>query len=150
MQIDDSVRGLVERGRIGDVLTTVFVATDSRDWERVRGCFAPKVLLDMTSLTGGEPVSMSPEEIAAGWEAGLQPVESVHHQFGNLLVNCRGSEADASCYGIAYHFRRTASGRNTRIFVGSYDFHFQLIDGEWKIDLFRFNLKFLDGNLELT
>jgi hypothetical protein len=34
------------------------------------------------------------------------------------------------------------------VFVGGYDFHL-LQDGEWRIDLFRFNLKFIDGNVEL-
>lgn len=44
---------------------------------------------------------------------------------------------------------RTYSGRNTRVFVGSYDFHLQLRDAGWRIDLFRFKVKFVDGNLEL-
>lgn len=45
--------------------------------------------------------------------------------------------------------RRVASGRNTRAFVGSYDFHPAREDGSWRIDQFRFNLQYLDGNLEL-
>ena len=60
-----------------------------------------------------------------------------------------GVEANAFCYGIAYHYRRTKSGRNTRVFVGSYDFHLVLVHTEWKINRFRFNAKFIDGNLEL-
>jgi hypothetical protein len=33
--------------------------------------------------------------------------------------------------------------------VGSYDFHLVRAGGAWRIDLFRFNAKFVDGNLEL-
>jgi hypothetical protein len=149
MTDDAAIRDLLERARVGDVVNTLFVATDARDWARVRACFAPEVRFDMTSLAGGTPGTMSAEEIVAGWEAGLAPIDAVHHQFGNLSVRCSGAEADASCYGIAYHYRRTASGRNTRVFVGSYDFHFRHVEGSWKIDAFRFNTKLVDGNLEL-
>ena len=146
---DAAVHALIERERIGDVVNTLFVATDARDWARVRDCFAPEVVFDMTSLAGGSPTQLSPEEIVTGWAKGLETIEAVHHQFGNLSVRCDGVIASASCYGIAYHYRRTASGRNTRIFVGSYNFHFRQRDGKWKIDLFRFKAKFVDGNLEL-
>jgi hypothetical protein len=148
MTEDAAGRDVVERDRIAEVINTLFVATDARDWPRVRGCFASQVAFDMTSLAGGQPAKMAPQEITAGWEAGLRPFESVHHQTGNLSIRCQGSEATATCYGIAYHYRRTTSGRNTRLFVGSYDFHL-VLDGQWRIDLFRFNLKFVDGNLEL-
>lgn len=146
---DAAVRELIEKSRIADVVNTLFVATDARDWERVRACFAAEVEFDMTSLAGGEPTRLTPDQIAGAWQTGLAPLESVHHQTGNLTIAWREAEATASCYGIAYHHRRTLSGRNTRMFVGSYDFHLRRRDGRWLIDLFRFNLKFVEGNLEL-
>jgi hypothetical protein len=149
MSSDAAVLELMDKDRIGEVVNTLFVATDARDWERVRGCFTEKVAFDMTSLVGGSPSVLSPAEIAAGWESGLAPIESVHHQTGNLSVRRDGGEASASCYGIAYHYRRTQSGRSTRVFVGSYDFHLQRREDGWKIDLFRFKVKFVEGNLEL-
>src|SRR5262245_16460489 len=121
MTDESAAHDLLERARIADVVTTLFVATDARAWNRVRECFAPEVWFDVTSLAGGNPAKVSAAEIVEGWEVGLRPIDSVHHQIGNLLVSCQGSEASASCYGIAYHYRRTASGRNTRVFVGSYD-----------------------------
>jgi SnoaL-like protein len=145
----DDTRRLVERGRIADVINTLFVATDARDWPRVRGCLATPVTFDMASAGAGPAAQKTPQEITAAWEAGLKPIESVHHQTGNLSIDCRETEATASCYGIAYHHRRTRSGRNTRVFVGSYDLHLRLHDGAWRIDLFRFNLKFIDGNVDL-
>jgi hypothetical protein len=144
-----AVHALIEKDRVADVIHALFVATDDRDWGRVRGCFADEVTFDMTSLGGGAPDRRTPHDLAAGWEAGLRPIEAVHHQAGNLMVEVAGTEAEASCYGIAYHHRRVRSGRNTRVFVGSYDFHLRLGDDGWRIDLFRFNLKFIDGNLDL-
>jgi hypothetical protein len=103
----------------------------------------------MTSLAGGAPVELTPRQITESWAAGLAPIEAVHHQIGNLSVRVRGSEAAASCYGIAYHYRKTRSGRNTRVFVGSYDFRLRQRAGAWTIDTFRFNAKFIDGNRDL-
>ncbi|HEX2250220.1 MAG TPA: nuclear transport factor 2 family protein, partial [Gemmatimonadales bacterium] len=68
---------------------------------------------------------------------------------GNYRVEVQADQATAFCYGIASHYRRTTSGRNTRIFVGTYDLHLRTLQGRWRIDRFRFNLKYMDGNAEL-
>jgi hypothetical protein len=146
---EKAVRDLLEKEAIAKVLNRLFLATDARDWPRVRECFADSVHFDVTSLAGGQPARLSPAEITAGWEAGLLPLDALHHQTGNLEISVSGDEATASCYGVAWHYRRTRSGRNTRVFVGSYDFHLVRADGAWRIDLLRFNSKFVDGNLEL-
>jgi len=83
------------------------------------------------------------------WDKGLKPLKAVHHQAGNYIVTVSGDQADAFCYGIASHYLPTKSGRNTRTFVGSYDFHLIKNDGVWWIDRFKFNLKYLDGNPDL-
>ena len=135
--------------RVQELITRLFVGTDRRDWAAVRRCFAPTVRFDMTSLAGGSPASLTPEQITSAWETGLAPIESVHHQAGNFLIDVRGDDATASCYGIALHYKKTASGRNVRTFVGSYDFALHYAGADWVITSFRFNLKFLDGNTEL-
>jgi hypothetical protein len=138
-----------ERDAVLDVVNRVFLGTDARDWPAVRACFAPSVLFDMTSVAGGEPARLSPDEITAGWDSGLRYVDQIHHQTGNFVVDVSGDEATVFCYGIAYHYRKTRSGRNTRTFVGSYDFELARHGATWRITLFRFRLKFMDGNLDL-
>jgi hypothetical protein len=148
--MDEQARQLAAKDAILDVVNELFLATDRRDWEAVRACFTPSVVFDMTSLAGGAPTTLTPAEIAAGWEAGLRPIEAIHHQTGNQRVRLLGEHrAAAFCYGTATHFRRRADGRNVRTFVGSYDFELAREGGTWRIALFRFNLKYLDGNLEL-
>jgi len=134
---------------ITDCIVRLFLGTDARDWTAVRACLADTVHFDMTSLAGGEPSDVPADQIVAGWTEGLAPIEHVHHQAGNFRIAVRGGEADAFCYGIALHYRRTASGRNTRTFVGSYDFKLIQSDNAWRISAFRFTLKFLDGNADL-
>lgn len=145
----DQIEQLVEKAAIVDTINTLFLATDERNWTTVRECFASQVLFDVTSMTGGKPSTLSPEEIVEGWHKGLQPLRAVHHQTGNHRVEISGREADAHCYGIAYHYLPNPTGDDTRVFVGSYDFHLVKNDDRWQIDHFKFNLKFIDGNVEL-
>ena len=143
------LEALIERERIIETINTLFIATDARDWAAVRACLAPEVLFDMTSLSGGEPQRVSAQTIIDGWEQGLRPLRAVHHQSGNFRVRVDGTRAEAFCYGIAYHYLPRASGESTRTFVGSYDFQLEQEGGRWRIGAFRFNLKFITGNLEL-
>lgn len=134
---------------IVEAITTLFIATDEKSWSAVRACFADQVLFDMSSLSGSPASMASADTIVEGWKQGLEPIEAIHHQAGNFRVAVEGNEADAFCYGIAYHYRPNVSGKNTRVFVGTYDFHLTCGWGKWRIDRMRFNAKFVDGNLEL-
>jgi SnoaL-like domain len=145
----EGVSELIEKDRIIDAINRLFICTDQRDWAGVRSVLADSVLMDMTSLIGGKPARMTGEQVAAGWEEGLRPIEAVHHQGGNYRVEINENEATGFCYGTASHYRKTRSGRNTRVFVGSYDFHLRQSAGQWRIDSFRYNLKYLDGNTSL-
>jgi 3-phenylpropionate/cinnamic acid dioxygenase small subunit len=145
----DEYAELLDKDRIIDRVNQLFIATDRRDWAAVRACFTETVHFDMTSVAGGEPAMLTPEQITAAWEQGLRPLEAIHHQAGNYRAEVRGDEATGFCYGTATHYRRTRSGRNTRTFVGSYDFEFVRRGDAWRITSFRFNLKYLDGNLDL-
>jgi hypothetical protein len=140
---------LIDKNQIIETVNRLFIYTDNRDWPRVRALFAPRVVFDMTSLGGGAPVTISPREITDGWDKGLRALEAIHHQTGNYLVEIKGDEAFVFCYGVAWHYLSNRTNRNTRTFVGSYDVHLTAGGGEWKIDKFKFNLKFIDGNPDL-
>jgi hypothetical protein len=145
----DPVANLIDRQRVEDVVTRLFVHTDERDWPKVIECFADEVLFDMKSMTGEEAKRLPAADIAQAWSVGLAPLEAVHHQVGNFLTRVEGATATSSCYGIASHFLPNKTGQNTRVFVGNYEFGLTRDDERWRIDRFKFNLKYVDGNLEL-
>ena len=143
------IENWVDRLDVEDAITRLFVATDEKDWAAVRACFTDEVLFDMSGLTGLPASRVPADQIVQGWKQGLDPIEALHHQAGNFRVRTSGNEADASCYGIAYHYRRNVSGQNTRTFVGTYDVHLFRVSDRWLIDAFRFRPKFIEGNLQL-
>jgi len=147
--MEDGVKNLLAERAIVNRINTLFIATDNRDWAMVMKCFAPEVLFDMTSLVGGGPVTLNPRQIVDDWEKGLKELQTVHHQAGNILIEIEGDRAQAFCYGIAYHYLPNPSNRNTRMFVGSYDLGLVEDAEVWRINWFKFNLKFIDGNPEL-
>jgi hypothetical protein len=143
------VATLLEKDRIVDTIVELFVQTDRRDWPAVLECFADEVWFDMSSLTGAPARATPAREIVAGWEQGLAPLRAVHHQAGNFRVNVLGDEANAFCYAIASHYLPNPSGRNTRTFVGSYELRLSKDGARWRITSFRFDVKYVDGNLAL-
>jgi hypothetical protein len=140
---------IIDRTRIIGTINQLFIGTDDRDWARVKNCLAPSVLFDMSSLGAGEPKQMTPDEIVSAWDAGLKRLKAIHHQAGNYIVRVSGAKAEAFCYGIAIHYLPNKTNMNTRTFVGSYDFELVKDGGRWMITKFKFNLKYIDGNLDL-
>ncbi len=146
---EDPLRRLLEKDAVISTLNHLFRAVDERDWDLAEACLAPHVLLDMTSLTGEEPERHTGAAIVDGWRDDLGHLRAVHHQAGNYEVDVHGENASASCYGIAYHYLPNDTDRNTRTFVGTYDFRLRKHSGSWRVDLLRYNLKFRDGNADL-
>ena len=140
---------LAAKDEIARCIHDLFIGTDQRNWPKVQGCFAGTVHFDMTSLAGGKPQQMTPKDIVRAWEAGLKPIEHLHHQTGNLQISVQGRSATAFCYGIALHHRKTKSGNDVRRFVGSYDFGLERAPRGWLVRAFRFSARFVDGNLSL-
>jgi hypothetical protein len=140
---------LLEKDKIIETITNLFVFTDNRDWENVKKCFTDNVFFDMTSTGAEKAEILMPSQITEAWNKGLIPLEAIHHQAGNYKIEVEENTANAFCYGIALHYRKTKSGKNTRTFVGSYNLHLTKIEMHWLIDSFRYNLKFIDGNPDL-
>lgn len=145
----NSLEYLLEKDKIIETINTLFICTDNRDWEVVENCFADKIHFDMTSVGAEKVEVLEPKQITKMWEEGLGSLDAIHHQAGNYKVEIRDNKAITFCYGIASHFKKNNSEKNTRTFVGSYNFHLSKIDKDWKIDSFKFNMKYVDGNINL-
>ena len=112
--------------------------------------FTVDVYFDMTSLAGGEPATLPETTITAAWEDGLKPIEAIHHQTGNVVIDVNGDNDTVNCYGKAWHYKQTQPGSNTRVFVGTYVLQLVKLAEGWRINGFTFNKKFIDGNLDLA
>lgn len=140
-----------ERELIIETVNKIFIYTDNQEWEKLQNevFVTGPVMLDMSSVGAGEPSPMKPQDICAMWEIGFNGIDQVHHQAGNYLVTINGSSADVFVYAFAVHYKKAATQGNTRTFTGSYNIGLRKTENGWRIDAFKYNLKYMDGNVEL-
>jgi hypothetical protein len=134
---------------VEDTVVRMFVATDERDWPTLESCFTDPFTLDMTSMAGGAPATVTPRQVATTWAQAFEPLDHVHHQVGNFRTSVSTSQAIVRCHGVAFHHRNKAAGVKTRIFVGTYELLLIPSMQRWQISQLTFKLKFIDGNLTL-
>lgn len=134
-----------------ELANKLFIYTDNQNWAKLLAdVFTDDVTFDMSSLGAGAARKMTAKEICDMWKAGFGGIDAVHHQSGNYLVDFTSSDsAEIFCYAIAIHFKKSATLGTTRQFVGSYNLHAVLTDVGWRLDGFKYNLKFVDGNADL-
>jgi hypothetical protein len=141
------------REQVVEVLNRLFYYTDYQDWEGLqKEVFTQMVTLDMTSLGAESAEEVEAVQICAMWKEGFKGLDAIHHQAGTYIITLKGDAAEAKAYARATHYKAAATNGPVREFVGSYDFHLALTEAEagWRIDYFKFNLKYTSGNIELT
>lgn len=137
------------KNEIKRVVTQLFVATDNRDWDRVETSFGAQVLLDYTSMAGGEPAALTPDQITTNWKTILPGFDHTHHALSNFSVDLGENEATVTHYGNAAHFIDLKGAEDVWTVVGTYDHHLVKTASGWKVDKMKFNLKYMDGNMDL-
>ena len=136
------------RDLIVETANKLFVYTDMQNWDKLKSeVFTEEVLFDMTSV-GGEKRMMTAKEICDTWQKGFEGIDQVNHLAGNYLVTIDGKNATVFAYATATHYKRSAQN-GPREFVGTYDLNMVFEDSGWRIDQFRYNLKYMSGNLDL-
>lgn len=100
----------------------VFDGADERNWSKIESSLAPEVLLDYTSMSGGEPARLTPQQIITAWKGLLPGFKSTHHQTGNYTIAVNGREATAHFHGLALHYLPGAAGGEYWIVSGTYDY----------------------------
>jgi SnoaL-like domain len=137
------------REQIVETVHKLFIYTDQKEWQKIQDhVFTAHVLFDMSSL-GMEVVKITSKNICETWEKGFTGLDAVNHLAGNILVKIAHDQADVFAYATATHFKSAAMNGKTREFVGTYDLHLvDTVDG-WRINEFKYNLKYMNGNLEL-
>lgn len=142
-----------KRDEVIEVANKLFIYTDHQQWDNLLSeVFTKEVDFDMGSLNGSQPQKVKATDICSAWKIGFEGVDALHHQSGNYLVrfNADEIEAEVYCYATASHYKQAATQGKTREFVGSYNLHMVLTDEGWRLSTFKYNLKFVTGNVEFT
>lgn len=137
------------RDQIIEVVNKLFIYTDEQAWGKLQNeVFTNEIWFDMSSL-GGETKTMMAKEVCNLWQKGFEGIDAVNHLSGNHLVTINGVAADVFAYATATHYKKAAQHGNTRAFVGTYNIHLIQTQNGWRINSFKYNLKYAEGNVEL-
>lgn len=140
----------LDKTQVTEIVNRLFVAVDSRDWEQVTELFNDMVLLDYTSMAGGDPVKLTPQQIIESWKGLLPGFDQTHHQTGNFIIENDSMVYKVFCYGTATHYLKNETNNNVWTVVGSYNFELEPKNSKLKISKMKFNLKYTDGNNDLA
>ncbi len=138
----------MEKTKVNETVSELFVATDNKNWSKVENIFAEIVELDYSSMNGNPAVKLTPEQITDNWKGILPGFTHTHHQLGNFLTNVNENQAVVFFYGTATHYLPDDKG-NVWTVVGSYNLELEKIKGRWRIVKMKFNFKYQDGNTDL-
>jgi len=138
------------REEIVEIINKLFVFADNQEWSKLQNeVFTENVDFDMSSL-GGEKKELTSKAICELWENGFKGIDSVNHLAGNYIVTIEGPTATVFAYATATHYKKSATNGTTREFVGTYDIGLTKENSGWRINKFKYNLKYATGNLDLS
>ncbi|MDP9861905.1 MULTISPECIES: nuclear transport factor 2 family protein [Streptosporangium] len=141
--------------RVEDRLAIIEVCTrmgwhaDQREWDRLRTIFSDTVTLDYTSLNGGEPAALTPEQIVGAWSVVLGGFDATQHLITNHLVAVDGDTAVCTASFQATHRLANPFGSPLWTLGGTYRFDLVRADGDWRISGVVMTATWADGNKDL-
>ena len=99
-----SMNSTTDRDAIINVVNQVAIMADLRNWGACRDAFSDRVATDYTSLSGGEPATVSAEDLVNGWETFFsQTFKVTQHLIGSHVVTITGDTATCLSNFQAHH-----------------------------------------------
>ncbi|MEU5876531.1 nuclear transport factor 2 family protein [Spirillospora sp. NPDC047279] len=146
-----------DRLAIVETCTRMAWHADRREWDELAGIFADPVTLDYTSLNGGEPAELAPDQVVAAWSATLGAFDATQHLITNHLVTVEGDSAVCTASFQATHRLANPHGGPLWTLGGTYRFDLVRASAEsgagsgeeWKINAVVMTAIWADGNEDL-
>lgn len=141
---------LADKMELTELANKLFMYCDAQQWSLLQmEVFVPEIWFDVSSGGAGEPRAMKASDVCQLWSDGFADIDSVHHQAGHYLISVEGDKADIFGYAVATHYKKETTRGHTRTFVGSYDLKATRMMNSWRLTQFKYNLKYIDGNIAM-
>lgn len=123
-------------------------AVDDLHWETVRSSFTTEVETDYTSLWGGEPETLTADQLIERWQQLLPGFDATQHLIGPVVVN-EADEFTASCTTNVRSYHRV--GDAAWMVAGRYVIRLVRADGsDWRIAALTLRHYYEDGDRGLV
>jgi len=131
---------------------------DSKDWAKVRSCFADEVFLDYGAVidpTGSNDTTRSADDWVKQLHFNIGGFDYTRHTITNHRTTVEGNEVSCKAYLVADHviFPDPAvpivGVNDIATVVGEYTNHYKQVKGEWKIFKSKLEMNYSTGNIDL-
>lgn len=78
---------LLDRANIHDTILRLYHHTDRRELHLLPQILAPEVILDYTAMFGGEPSTVTPEQVIERFQPMLSKMSGMQHVFASMLIH---------------------------------------------------------------
>lgn len=138
--------GEPEAARVISVVSSIPLAVDLAAYDLAERAFAPKVLVDYTSLWGGEPNTVTPQELMTSWRGIVPGFDATWHELGKVSATINGNTAKATAFVDGRHW----IGKQLWRPVGNYHWDLVKLDGAWKVTRMEFAMSQEIGSREVA
>jgi hypothetical protein len=144
---DNTLAAFVARSEIVELTSRFCAWVDARDWDGVESLFANPVRVDYTSLNGGEPETLEPRQLVAGWQDMLSRLDATQHLIAGHVVEVDG--AHATCAASIQGTHRLDAATAPWTVGGRYDFELRHTDGAWRISGLTLTVQWTSGSRQI-
>jgi hypothetical protein len=128
--------GEPEAARVISVVSSIPLAVDLAQYALAERAFAPRIVIDYTSLWGGTPNAMTPAELMAAWRGIVPGFDATWHELSDVRAQVNGQRATATAAVDGRHWIGQAIWRP----IGTYEWDLSKLDGQWKVTRMVFKM----------
>lgn len=123
-----------ETARVISVVSSIPLPVDLAAYDLAERAFAEKIVVDYTSLWGGEPNTMTPAELMTAWRGIVPGFDATWHQLFDVKAEVTGNTAKATAFVDGRHWIGDKLWRP----VGNYVWMLEKRDGRWLVTSMTF------------
>ena len=139
------IRALLDERALIRIVDGIDNAVDAKDWGRARSYFAERIGVDFTSLVGGEPATITAQQLIEGWASNLKPSKTSLHLRTNHAVTLDGDRATVTSHGYAWN-RMEGNGDPLWEVWGTYEHRLARTADGWVVTAMTFRKTHERGN----
>ena len=134
------------KAQIRTLVSSIPLSVDLAAYDLAEAAFAPEIVIDYTSLWGGEPTTMTPSALMDAWRGIVPGFDATWHELGPVTVTVEGNTAEASAFVDGRHWIGEELWRP----VGMYHWDVVRIEGAWRVTRMKFDMTEEHGNRALA
>ncbi|MEO0372982.1 MAG: nuclear transport factor 2 family protein [Pseudomonadota bacterium] len=133
---DLPLAGNPTEAEIRTLVSSIPLAVDRSAYDLAEAAFADEVVIDYTSLWGGDPAAMTPDALMDAWRGIVPGFDATWHELGPVTVTVAGDRAEATAFVDGRHWIGDQLWRP----VGNYHWDVAHIDGAWRVTRMEFEM----------